>query len=508
MTEIHRKQFSNNDLMSPVTNTKKFTFLDETPQLCSPETIDNEFAYPVKNGKAKTELQFLLDNDIPDWSAKTKTAIVNGYKQGLKQNKATTDDVNCILKKLNISSLEINEKTIQDSAYSPEIIKIQEYLNQVFDKPDLKVFGNSHTIPTDGKFSRDMVTMILALNDLDRGKDVSVDINPIKQVSPVGCYFTSEAMFFNAIHQKTGTNDAYTEFDTRARINSADLVKENIYINATSENSKGRLTIARHNGIALVNKIDNELNQNPPRPVITGISYRKQNGDEYNEGITDHFVLINGRGTDNLGPYYTFADPAQGGTGKLRFDPFTGKLTGKGDMAGIYDVSMISLYELKPEATENYKKMSKVLYYPGFIGPEMKDIQKKLKALGFDTKGVDGKFGNATETVIKQIQTANKLPVTGKIDTFTLDAIEKDFIKHQKENPAEVIYAPGENTPVISELQSDLNKLGFKTNGTTGLYGRSTENAVIAFQKANKLPVSGKIDNQTWLTIAELVSAK
>src|SRR5205085_3393178 len=117
----------------------------------------------------------------------------------------------------------------------------------------LKQLFNTPPLAVDGKFSKNMVTMILAIGDTLRGEDVSIDIKPIKQISPVGCYMTAEAMFFNSVHQKDGTPDAYTEFDTRARINSADLGKDSIYIGALAENSKGRLTVSRSKGIGMVN---------------------------------------------------------------------------------------------------------------------------------------------------------------------------------------------------------------------------------------------------------------
>ncbi|MBC7865713.1 MAG: peptidoglycan-binding protein [Bacteroidia bacterium] len=40
-------------------------------------------------------------------------------------------------------------------------------------------------------------------------------------------------------------------------------------------------------------------------------------------------------------------------------------------------------------------------------------LQEKLTALGFDTKGVDGKFGNNTETAVKNYQTSQKITADG-----------------------------------------------------------------------------------------------
>jgi peptidoglycan hydrolase-like protein with peptidoglycan-binding domain len=511
MTEVSKNTQINfkNDIMSSSNNQTKVKVVEDAQ-----EGFNNFFDKESKvnfsaiTGNASTQLKFVVTEDLPEWPVKTQTAILNSFKQGLKQNNASSEELTNILKTFNISGMEINEKNVQDSDYSTEVKKIQEFLNTKFANPELEQYGISHKITVDGKFSKKMVEELLALKDSIRGKDVSIDISPIKQINPVGCYMTAEAMLFNAVHLKDGTVDAYTEFDARARIADADLNKTTFLIGASSENTKGRITIKREKGIELANKIDSALNENPPTPVIAGISYRKQNGHEYNEGITDHYVLIKGRGTDANGTYYTFNDPAQGHQGILRFDPVSGKLSGRGDMAGIYDASMVTKYELKPEATENYKKMGKVIYYPGHIAPEIKDIQKKLNALSYITKGTDGKFGSSTVTAINQFQKDSKLPETGKIDTKTLAAIDAAFTKYQKTNPAVVMYKTGENSPTIAQLQINLNKLGFKTNGTTGQFGPATDKAVQNFQKANGITVSGKIDNQTWLKITELANAK
>ena len=50
-------------------------------------------------------------------------------------------------------------------------------------------------------------------------------------------------------------------------------------------------------------------------------------------------------------------------------------------------------------------------------------------------------------------------------------------------------------TAQIKEAQEGLAKAGFYKGKVTGTYGRSTRNAIRAYQKANKLPVTGRLDN-------------
>ena len=52
--------------------------------------------------------------------------------------------------------------------------------------------------------------------------------------------------------------------------------------------------------------------------------------------------------------------------------------------------------------------------------PEVETAQKILTALGFDTKGIDGKIGNNTRSAILAFQKKNGLPATGNLDSATM----------------------------------------------------------------------------------------
>ena len=47
----------------------------------------------------------------------------------------------------------------------------------------------------------------------------------------------------------------------------------------------------------------------------------------------------------------------------------------------------------------------------------------------------------------------------------------------------------------IKEAQEGLSKAGFYKGKATGTLSRSTRKAIRAYQKANKLPVTGRLDN-------------
>lgn len=59
----------------------------------------------------------------------------------------------------------------------------------------------------------------------------------------------------------------------------------------------------------------------------------------------------------------------------------------------------------------------------GSTGPEVKTLQARLRALGFDPKGVDGKFGEDTRDALVAFQLSKGLPPDGRADPDTLRAL-------------------------------------------------------------------------------------
>lgn len=429
----------------------------------------------------------------PLWSAKTKTNILASYSSGLKQFGVQAEELNRIIIDLGLGNLQISADSIQNPENADDIQALQEQINA-----HLKQMGDKHSVGTDGQFGKGTIEALVALRDSQRGEPVTLKLTPIKQQTRTGCFMASEAMAFNVMHGKDGTDEAYTEFDARDRIKIADRDRKLMAGGVTSETSAGKVTFSRSYGQKMLTDIDNSLNQGVP--IVTGVSYRKQNGVEYNEGKTDHYVAIYGRGQDEKGTFYLFADPAQGGQGKLRLDPFTLKLSGEGDM-GNYDVTMTSQYTDTDTATvEHYKNIGKLVHYSGQKGPEISQMQLRLSLLGYETKGTAGSFNATTTAALKQFQEAQGLPVTGNLDTRTQTRLEAEFYDFQVAKPEQVIFKKGTNSPDLNEIQGRLNKLGYKTGGI-GTFGNNTESALKAFQTAQKLPVTGVVDNQTWLAL-------
>ncbi len=482
----------------PVTNQVTPTTITQN----SPTKL--EIKEKMTEGKASPTISF-LENIVPQWPEKTKKAIASDFSQGLKTYKTTPAELTEILKNNNLGNLEINIDNIQNSANADEIKKIQEQLSKKFNNNELKKLGIANNITPDGIFGKKTISLLLALKDTQRGEPVNIDVKNIKQSTNTGCFKTAEAMLFNFLHKKDSTDDSYSELDARARIKEEDRGYTSVMVGVTSEDEKGRITFPKNMGIKLINSIDDELNKKPPMPIITGVSNKKQEaGQEYNEGITDHFILITGKGYDENGLFYSFNDPAGGGQGKLRYDPITAKLSGKGDMANVYDVTMVSFYKNTPETTERYAQIGKPIYKLGDEKPEISTLKIKLNSLGFKISQMDSIYTSKTADIVKQFQKSNNLPETGIIDSFTKKSLETNFNKFQIDNPGQIMFKTGDKFPKIIDFQKKLTQLGFIIKPQTGYYAATTEKAVADLQKSHKIEPTGKIDNQTWAKIEEL----
>ena len=149
---------------------------------------------------------------------------------------------------------------------------------------------------------------------------------------------------------------------------------------------------------------------------------------------------------------------------------------------------------------------------------EVREMQKKLKELGYYKGSADGDFGPATEKAVKAFQKANGLTADGKAGEKTLAKIygsgksskESGSAKEAKATTApkiskKVYLESGKKGKDVKTLQNRLIELGWLSGSASGTYDDSTEAAVIAFQKKAKLWADGKAGPKT---IEALFSSK
>jgi peptidoglycan hydrolase-like protein with peptidoglycan-binding domain len=75
-----------------------------------------------------------------------------------------------------------------------------------------------------------------------------------------------------------------------------------------------------------------------------------------------------------------------------------------------------------PEASPEAK--DKIILRPGNYGDEVKELQTKLKQLGFYDGVIDGGYGGGTRTAVAKFQSANGLGADGIVGTTTKEKIE------------------------------------------------------------------------------------
>jgi N-acetylmuramoyl-L-alanine amidase len=121
----------------------------------------------------------------------------------------------------------------------------------------------------------------------------------------------------------------------------------------------------------------------------------------------------------------------------------------------------------------------------------IRDLQRQLKALGYNPGTVDGNFGSQTEAAIRAYQQAYRLPTTGRLDDITLRSLLPERFEASRA-PADV-----SNPEVLRQAQRQLKALGFDPGSLDGTFGPQSEAALRAYQQAYRLPTTGKLDEVT-----------
>jgi peptidoglycan hydrolase-like protein with peptidoglycan-binding domain len=137
----------------------------------------------------------------------------------------------------------------------------------------------------------------------------------------------------------------------------------------------------------------------------------------------------------------------------------------------------------------------------GDTGDDVKRLQRvfaRNKSLGPDA--VDGVFGPRTEQAVKDFQQANGLMADGVVGPVTWSHVNP----YREASPT---LQAGSLGPVVAMLQRVL-KTGFGYAGAIdGVFGPTTENVVRQYQTNAGLPVTGVMDERTWMAPAGAAGA-
>lgn len=127
-------------------------------------------------------------------------------------------------------------------------------------------------------------------------------------------------------------------------------------------------------------------------------------------------------------------------------------------------------------------------------GDSVRNLQTKLKSLGFYSGSVDGKYGAATQEAVRNFQRAKNLRVDGVAGPATQRALYSTSSGSTKYSTIRY----NDRGSAVSNLQYTLYELGYYDGSVDGIYGDTTRDAVRAFQIRNKItPVDGIAGSKT-----------
>ena len=132
----------------------------------------------------------------------------------------------------------------------------------------------------------------------------------------------------------------------------------------------------------------------------------------------------------------------------------------------------------------------------GATGSAVKDLQTKLKKLGFYNAYVDGSYGDTTVAAVKAFQKKYNLTADGVAGSETLKKLDSAY-KNANSDKDDDSLRKGATGSAVKDLQTKLKKLGFYNAYVDGSYGDTTVAAVKAFQKKYNLTADGVAGSET-----------
>ena len=144
----------------------------------------------------------------------------------------------------------------------------------------------------------------------------------------------------------------------------------------------------------------------------------------------------------------------------------------------------------------------------GDSGSAVKDLQTKLKKLGYYDGTVDSTFGSGTYAAVKAFQKKYNLTADGVAGSETLKKLDSAY-KNADSNTStdDDSLRKGATGTAVKTLQTNLKKLGFYTAYVDGSFGATTESAVKAFQKKYGLTADGVAGSATLKKIESAVAS-
>lgn len=141
-------------------------------------------------------------------------------------------------------------------------------------------------------------------------------------------------------------------------------------------------------------------------------------------------------------------------------------------------------------------------------GENVKDVQTKLKALGYYSGTISGSVGPLTEAAIKEFQRKNGLTADGVAGPQTIAKLDAVYSAKNAGGSSDGTIRLGASGAAVRDLQTDLTALGYYWAEITGKVGSKTEAAIKEFQKDYGLTADGIAGKKTLDAIAAAIARK
>ena len=144
----------------------------------------------------------------------------------------------------------------------------------------------------------------------------------------------------------------------------------------------------------------------------------------------------------------------------------------------------------------------------------IRDVQEKLKAIGFYSGDITGRAGEKTIQAIKAFQKKIGLDETGELTKTTLARLDEHYaaLRQNQREKADTEETGNANAGVsartIEQVQTKLKALDFYSGDITGKVGEKTTSAIITFQTRYGLSPDGIIGKATLTKLDEVYNAR
>jgi zinc D-Ala-D-Ala carboxypeptidase len=135
------------------------------------------------------------------------------------------------------------------------------------------------------------------------------------------------------------------------------------------------------------------------------------------------------------------------------------------------------------------------------IGIEVKQLQQRLKDLGYYNGEVDGQYGQGSKAAVMAFQAQHGLEADGVAGEQTLAVLYSEaaqyFVPTPTPTATPVTLSSGSTGEQVKALQTRLQQLGFYSGALDGDYGKGTRAAVRLFQEQHDLDADGIAGQKT-----------